>query len=97
MEGRRTLVSEPHQKRYSVNFEMCRNVQMPFPGACIRPMAVLCNDQVYKFMVLTMSVVVGLSCVNVTRDCVAYENCIVPNLVFPLACTTSTPFHSIQV
>jgi hypothetical protein len=49
-------VSEPHQKTYSVNFEMCRNIQMPFPGACIRPMAVLSNDQVYKF---TLERVVG--------------------------------------
>jgi hypothetical protein len=46
-------------------------------------MAVLSVDQVCKFTVLTLSVVVGLSCENVTRDCVAYENCIVPNLVFP--------------
>jgi hypothetical protein len=76
-------VSEFHQKRYSANFETCRNVQMPFPGACIRPMAVLNDDQVYKFTVLSLSVVVGLSCVYVTRDCVAYENCIVPNLDFP--------------
>jgi hypothetical protein len=97
MEGRRTLVSESRQKRYSVNFWMCRNVQMPFPGACIRPMAVLSNDQVYKFTILTLSVVVGLSYVNVTRDCMAYKNCIVPNLVFPTGVQTSAPFHSIQV
>ena len=46
-------------------------------------MAVQSNDQVFKFTVLTfVSVVVGLSCLNVTRDFVAYENCIVPNLVF---------------
>ena len=57
MVGRRTLVSEARQKRYSVNFEIFRNVQMPFPGACIRPMAVLSNDQVYKFTVLMLSVV----------------------------------------
>jgi len=37
-------------RRYiQANFEMRRNVQMPFPGACIRPMAILSNDQVYKF------------------------------------------------
>jgi len=78
-------VSEPHQKRYSVNHGMCRDVQMPFPGACIRPMAVLSNDRVYLQVhgLDVVSVVVGLSCVNVTRDGVAYENCIVPNLVFP--------------
>ena len=61
-------------------FETCRNVQMPFPGACIRPMTVLSSD--HNKLTVFEVVVVGLSCVIVTRDCVAYENCIVPNLVF---------------
>lgn len=45
-------------------------------------MTVLSNDQVHKLSVWFVGrgwVVV----VNVTRDCVAFENCIVPNLVFP--------------
>jgi hypothetical protein len=57
-------------------------------------MAILSNDQVYKFTVLALSVVVGLSCrVNVTRDCVAYQNCIVPNLVFPTVVRDPRSLH----
>ena len=39
-EGQRTLVNWS-QKKYSNKFETHQNVQMPFPGACIRPWELL--------------------------------------------------------